>query len=250
MAKVTLQTGQVTMNSKIRLCVVAAIAFSMLPTSPAIAVSGLTTQKDLEHGDNLKSKSFLSAYGVPEETQEHLIGMAAKGHLPMSDTPGTIPISTEFFEREDVFLELKRYADGSVSAVELDKGNNLQEGSVAPKAITGCAQTIGSGYTNYTNCRIHYRSLVFSYGFYGSFTIVPGDNNDMITGVGSPFLEYALGHKEVSRKLNISQERETVSSDATATLTITFEVLKGVAGSVTRGVRLLVGGNSFRQGDS
>ena len=197
--------------------------------------------------DIAASRAFMTEYGVDTSVQDELIALTLAGGLPLSDVEGAAPESVERVESVASTVDILRYADGSVSVVEVQKGNVAPpKGAIAPRAVTGCSYAAGSGYANYSNCKVHYRSAVFSFGFYANFSIHPGANNDKVSWAGNKFLEYSVGHMLTSSSAWVEQSVESTSRNASAVYTATFDLWPGI-GSVTRGTRLWVGDNTYWQ---
>lgn len=194
--------------------------------------------------DIAASRAFMTEYGVPESVQDELIALTLAGGLPLSDVEGAVPESVERVESSSSSVDVSRYADGSISVVEVEKP--AASSGITPFGISGCSFSSGSGYASYTNCKVHYQSTVFSFGFYANFSIAAGANNDRITWAGSKYLVYSIGHLLTSSSVWVEQSVETASRDASAVYTATFDLWPGV-GSVTRGTRLFVGDNTYWQ---
>ncbi|HLR95528.1 MAG TPA: hypothetical protein VK053_13455 [Jiangellaceae bacterium] len=204
---------------------------------------------EVSASEEAASRAFMTEFGVPESTQDDLIEGIKHGDMGLANDPTATPVTVEHTERDGSTLEISRYADGSVAVTEQDIPRDVEEGAVTPQDVTGCSVGGGSGFVNYTGCKVHYRTHVFSYGFYANFTIVQGTNNDQITRAYDRFQQYAIGHSRASWSLRVLKGNETSSGPAHAELAITYNILPSF-GQVTKGVRLKVGSNTYWQENS
>lgn len=203
----------------------------------------------ISRGEEAASRAFMTEFGVPANTQEELLAALKEGDMGLANSPDARPVSVETEARDGSTFEISTYADGSIAVIEREIPVVVKPGTVTPYAVTGCSVSSGSGYSNYTGCKIHYRTHVFSYGFYANFTLVQGLYNDQITRAYGQFQEYAVGHTRDSWSLRVLKATETSSGPAHAELAIVYTVSPGI-GQVTKGVRLKVGGNSYWQENS
>ncbi|RPF28212.1 hypothetical protein [Georgenia muralis] len=195
------------------------------------------------------SRAFMTEFGVPADTQDELLASLKEGDLGLANDPDAGPVSVETEVRDGSTFEISRYFDGSIEVTEREIPTAAEPGVITPYAVTGCSVSGGSGYSNYTGCKIHYRTHVFSYGFYANFTLVQGYYNDQITRAYSQFQEYAVGHTRDSWSLRVLKATETSSGPAHAELAIQYTIYPGI-GQVAKGVRLKVGSNTYWQENS
>ncbi len=224
-------------------------AFDLFGGGVALAAVEPLAEVDIQISpiDELRSREFLTEFGVSAETQDELMDAARRGDFGMAEDPRAVPVSVEQRVVRGSDREVLRYSDGSVSVLETQRPTVLQSGlGISPAAVTGCTVRSGTGYTNYTGCKVHYRSHIFSFGFYANFSTHPGINNDQISSARSQFQDYAIGHSRASWSLRIIKQRETLAGPAHALLAIEYNILPNL-GQVTKKTRLKVGSNTYWQ---
>lgn len=186
----------------------------------------------------------MAEFGVPADTQDRLIEEALEGVVHQADEPDATPINIEKSETAEATFETLTFDDGSIRVVEREKPVEVK-GEIGALAVTGCSTSGTTHFTSYSNCKVHYRSAVFSYGFYTNFTIYES-GNDRINWVGNMFHEYSIGHARLSWRVGINRATQSGSSEAYATQTIEYRI-EPYIGQITRGVRICVGGNRYYQ---
>lgn len=184
----------------------------------------------------------MTEFDVPAATQDELLDAARRGELSQSDDPTAVPVSVDTLIRDDAVQEVSTFEDGSIQVVERERPVVVPKGMVTPLAVTGCRVTSGSGSSNYSTCKVHYRTHVFSYGFYANFTITP--YYDQITWAGSQFQEYVIGHSRNEWGVSVIKSNESSTGPAHAALWIDYTT--GLY-EIRKGVRLKVGGNTYWQ---
>lgn len=212
------------------------------PATAAPALPAATTDED-----EARSRAFLTEFGVDRQTQDKLIDDAKSGKLTLADNPESEPTSVEKFTRSGSNFEVNRFADGSISVVEREVPQKVDPDSITPLAVTGCTISGQGSYTLYSNCKVHYRTAVFSYGFFSTFTM--NGSSSGIRSAHDQFHEYSVGHNRISWALKTIKSSGTQSSPAHVQLSIRYSIWPQV-GEVTKGVRLKVGGSSYWQENS
>ncbi|MFC4629641.1 hypothetical protein ACFO6V_15445 [Promicromonospora alba] len=217
------------------------------PEEPLVESEGAldtTVGCDDQQDDIAQSRAFMTEFGVPEDTQDELITNALAGVLPLSEDPSAEPVSTESGENSDSTFQVLRYSDGSLAVREIEK-STAASGTRGVQAVTGCSHSGTTHFTTYSGCKIHYRTVVFSYGFYASFRIY-GSGNDSVISAGSKFQEYSIGHSRLDWRLRIINQTEDPGNNAHIELSIRYLILPSV-GEIQKGVRLRVGSNKYCQ---
>lgn len=230
----------------------AAITFVAMVASLTVAMGAsaaspraLDATAVAESSDVLASRDFMSQYGVSRKVQDRLLAQATRGKVLLADTPAAVPVRTAAKDEGTAVSTVSTYEDGSISVVTREKPREIKAGVVTPFSVTGCSFVSGSGYASYSNCKVHYRTTVFSYGFYANFSITSG--YDAISNAYGFFQQYAIGHSRISDSLRVLKATESSTGPAHAELAIEYKVLGGVGGQITKGVRLKVGGNQYWQ---
>lgn len=222
--------------------------------SAILVPSVASAQPADESAEISASRAFMTKFGISPSEQSALLSRALRGEPLLADVQGANPVSVR--QQRDLGgsrSEIATFADGSINVTTYDlvrrqPGSSDRALSAAtPAAVTGCSSSSGSGYVSYRNCKVHYRSIVFSYGFYANFTTT--SYWDQIDSVWGYFLEYAIGHSEASNTLLIRNKTEDPGVPAHAELTIRFNVLPSF-GQISKGVRLKVGSNTYWQENS
>lgn len=216
-------------------------------TTPATAStgSGSTTSADIE-----ASRAFMTEFGVPADVQDRLLEDALAGVLSDADDPSATPVEITTEQRTDATFEISRFEDGSIQVVEYEKPVEVKTrpGEVSTMAVTGCSTSGTTSVVTYSGCKVHYRTHVFSYGFYANFKIYTS-GNDLISSVSGAFQQYAIGHTRDSWNLATVKQVESSTGPAHARLSITYNVMPYL-GQIQKGVRLKVGGNKYWQENS
>lgn len=211
---------------------------------PAVADEADVVEVTAE--EEAQSRAFLTEFGVSPEVQDRLLATTRAGGVALADSGLEAPLSVESFERDGSRYAVSTYSDGSIFVEEREIPIEVEEGEVAPMAITGCTISGGSGYTTYNRCKVHYRSHVFSYGFRATFTQIPGSKGT-ISWVGEKFQDYAIGHWRVRWSVSIRQASSSVSAGpAKARLLVEYNILPA-AGQITRYLCLRVSSSSYSQ---
>ncbi|HHW84555.1 MAG TPA: hypothetical protein GX743_12240 [Actinomycetales bacterium] len=190
----------------------------------------------------------MTEFDVPTTVQDRLLSEARIGNFGLANSGEAEPVSVDVVRTADVEREVSRYADGSISVLESEIPTEVDPGAAAPRAITGCTVVSGSGFKNFSGCRIHYQSHIFSYGFYADYMYGNG-GWDQIYRAYDQFQGYAIGHSRDSWALKVIKQHESSTGPAHAQLSIVYNVLPAF-GQVTKGVRLKVGGDRSWQENS
>ncbi|GIG23079.1 hypothetical protein Cch01nite_38030 [Cellulomonas chitinilytica] len=224
------------------------VVVAALLTALAVPTQATAASPPIEPADVQASRAFMTEFGVAPEVQDRLLNKGLAGGLNDADVRGAKPVSVTNEARGGSAVTISTYADGSIGVVERELPRVVKPGGATTFSVTGCRVVGGSGWASYTNCKVHYRTTIFSYGFYANFTTTT--SWDSISSVGSPFFTYAVGHNYESHQLRILKGVESASEPAHAELAIIYNVAAGIGGQVTKGVRLKVGGNQYWQENS
>jgi hypothetical protein len=208
------------------------------PASATDEVVHLTAEEEAQ------SRAFLTEFDVDPAVQDRLIEGTKAGEISLADSNSAAPTSVETEIRNRSEFTVSTFADGSIFVVEREIPA-AADGGAGTNAVTGCTIRGGSDYTTYAGCKLHYRSHIFSYGFYANFT-QSGGNLGVITRAFGRFQDYAIGHSRESWGLRIVKARSNSAGPAKARLRINYNINPDV-GQITKKICLVVSGRSYGQ---
>jgi hypothetical protein len=245
--------------SKYRRFVGAAVAaISLTAAMAGSATAASTVSPSVDEDQIAHMTDFWTVNGVDEAVQDDLLAGIERGVWPLADSGEAEPVSTVDVERNGNVETVQTYADGSiaVSAVQVTEGAfdpssfavdseaelaELAGGVLAPRAITGCKVASGSGYSNYTDCRVFGSTATVGAGFIASYTIVQGNLNDRILRHSGPFQQCGGAVCDVPYA---AIEYLTEQSGRHAQVAYFFRWTVANGASATGSITLDVGGNS------
>ncbi|MCC4909083.1 hypothetical protein [Microbacterium sp. cx-59] len=129
--------------------VVAGVSSGMLFVGSAANAAEITSD------DSAAFEEFYDRYGVDDATQQRLIQVLESGELLDSMTSGAEPVSTVETDAEGSTEIISTFEDGSISVTSLEKPSVApSDGTVAPRAVSGCTLYNGGGFASYSNCLV------------------------------------------------------------------------------------------------
>jgi hypothetical protein len=175
----------------------AATVAAILLSAGTVASASASTQAPNSELDTAHAIGFLQHYGVSATVREGIVEGLKEGRLPLSDVPGSRPVSARV-QQSGAFVEtVSTFADGSitVASVQVLPGEvvdpsaavlqvalpSTKGASASSASITGCSVTSGSGYSTRTGCLVKGSGALVDNWFYATYTYVQGANNDYIS---------------------------------------------------------------------
>lgn len=205
----------------------------ILTLSPAQMASANTQFEEVS--------SKMTELGVAVEDQAAILQNLEGGILPLSDTPGSTPVSSSVSISQGFQHEILVFADASIKRIsqEIPKSKLLRS-----TGLNACSVSSGTGYVNYVNCTVYNDTPLVTMGFISNFTIVQGGYNDYITNAINPVANCRLGVCS-NLRVWVGKSRETTSGKAWAKMTADYTLYGGL-GSSSYSLQLTVGGNSYQ----
>ncbi|WP_139107634.1 hypothetical protein [Oerskovia enterophila] len=212
--------------------------------SPASAAESPEPLVTIAPEDEQASRAFMTEFGVAADVQDALLDKARHGQSLLADSETADPVSVTEFTRDASDFEVATFEDGSISVVEREIPVVVPEGTFQPRAVTGCTVGGGPTYTTYNNCKVHYRTPIFSYGFYTSFTMT--GSSATISTANQMFHEYSVGHLRDSWNLTVARKTGNAANPAHVQMRVTYTLYPGV-GQINKGVRIFADGLKYWQ---
>ena len=226
----------------------AGIALTFTPIGiPAPALSTDTTASPATHvaltqTDIQQIRAKFGPLGIDAATGEKLIRNLENGKLPDSAL-GVDPVSVTTYENQGYLFNRSVYPDGSVSLVSLETPDAAKASGVGPQSISGCSSVRGTGYVNFSGCKVTGNDIAVSLRFTASFTFVQG-GNDTIGAISNR--QFSSGAGTVSNEeFYIGKSTESTNSPAWARYRVVYNAYSGV-GSASYSLTLSVSKDSAR----
>lgn len=233
-------------SSLITVAVVAALG---LGGAPALAdATDPDGQRTVEVDAQMRAalEEVFTHHGVDPGVWDFLVAKVERGELLLADDPSAEPVSsgTDFVDGEQVIRNI--YADGSISLASIP-----EEFAPAPNpmlrgtSINKCGSIKTSNkWKVYTNCRVVYDGISFSYSFYVDFKTRSG-YNAKITKAINPTVHRAIGNSVSDVKASIPRSTQSRTTAAQARMSFTMSTAYISAWSRTVNLDFFVKGTSY-----
>jgi hypothetical protein len=209
------------------------------------AVSSYTSNEStLTAEDIAEIRNNLVDMGINNTTVKKLIKKLENGGVIDADI--MLPeqaVSSEEKVENGIKTITYTFPDGSRSRItsQVVPSQTAPSGNIGIQSISGGSCQSGSGYVVCTNRKVSYQLATYGYSFYADYQLV-NQAYDKINWAGNWNI-WSAGGTVSSQSMRIIRATESVSGKAEARLSAVINLANG-AGSLTRSLSLLVGGDS------
>lgn len=216
----------------------AVLGISVIGSAPANAAGSISAQEEQQ------IVTILNKFDVPASQQTSLIQKVEDNDPWDVYTPGAQPITTDQEVIDGFNYTVKRYADGSTSAVGMQVPTEVSAGGMHPMDVTQCTSHTGSGYANFSGCQVDgWWGTVFVGAINVSFTLVNG-GYDYFSATGYGFQQCAAPTNCTSPTRVLYKQSENAYGKAYARWQ---SDVSSPFGSWNVWVQLNVGGNTYTE---
>ncbi|NKY12571.1 hypothetical protein [Cellulomonas hominis] len=184
---------------------------------------------------------------IDESQWPGLLAKVASGELLDADNPEAQPTSTRQVVIDGEQFARAEFADGSAALTSIPQDlTTVPSGPTARSVnIQTCGQiTTSGGWKNYTNCRVVYDGISFSYSYYVDFQTRSGYNAKVNRAVNAT-VHRAIGHGVSDVTVGVS--RSTQSGTVAAQARMSFTISTAYVSALSRTINLdfFVKGTSY-----
>ncbi|WP_263118801.1 hypothetical protein [Cellulomonas sp. RIT-PI-Y] len=239
------------MNRSLRrsLVAVAVVAALGLGGAPAFAgTAGPDGQQAVEVDAQVRAEleAVFAHHGVEPGVWDSLVAKVRRGELLLADDPSAEPVSSgsDFVDGEQVIRNV--YADGSVSLASMpEEFTPVPNPMLRDTTINTCGSIkTSASWKVYTNCRVVYDGISFSYSFYVDFETRSG-YNAKITKAINPTVHRAIGNGISDVRAGIPRSTQSGTTAAQARMSFTMSTAYVSAWSRTVNLDFFVKGTSY-----